>query len=105
AVIREAERFAFNAPSPSQAQISSVTPSSVSPAIETAPGPVAQTAPPESDWPFRWTLVFTAVLFLRPQDILPPLEALHLAELSAMAGLISLLAGRLSRGQTVTRLT
>jgi O-antigen ligase len=66
---------------------------------------VAGEATPESEWPFRWMLLFTAALFLRPQDILPPLEALHLAELSAMAGLISLLAGRLSRGQTITRLT
>jgi O-antigen ligase len=99
----QAERFAFNAPSPSQAQIPSVVPSAPAPAAALADA--APAAAPESEWPFRWTLVFTAVLFLRPQDILPPLEALHLAELSAMAGLISLLAGRLSRGQTITRLT
>jgi probable O-glycosylation ligase (exosortase A-associated) len=54
---------------------------------------------------FTWTLVFTVVLFLRPQDILPPLEALHLAELSAGAALISLIMGRLSRQQSITRMT
>ena len=27
------------------------------------------------DWAFTWTLIFTGVLFLRPQDLIPPLEA------------------------------
>ena len=49
--------------------------------------------------------MFTGVLFLRPQDIFPPLGALHLAEMSALAGLAALVVGRLSRGQTVTRMT
>jgi O-antigen ligase len=57
------------------------------------------------DWAFVWTLVFTAVLFLRPQDIVPPLEALHLAEVSALAGLVALVFSRLGRGQSITRLT
>jgi O-antigen ligase len=50
-------------------------------------------------------LVFTSVLFFRPQDIFPPLGALHLAEMSALAGLVALVVGRLSRGQTLTRMT
>ena len=57
------------------------------------------------DWAFTWTLIFTGVLFLRPQDLIPPLEALHLAELSAMAGLVALFTGRLARRQTLTRMT
>jgi putative inorganic carbon (hco3(-)) transporter len=57
------------------------------------------------DWAFTWTLIFTAVLFLRPQDTFPPLEMLHLAELSALAGLVSLVVGRLARRQAVTRMT
>jgi O-antigen ligase len=57
------------------------------------------------DWAFTWTLVFTAILFLRPQDMFPPLEALHLAELSAIAGLTALLVGRLARQQPITRIT
>ena len=57
------------------------------------------------DWAFTWTLIFTGVLFLRPQDLIPPLEVLHLAELSAMAGLIALITGRLARRQTLTRMT
>jgi len=63
-----------------------------------------QTAEPR-DWALTWTLLFTAVLFLRPQDILPPLEALHLAELTAIAGLVSLFLGRLRRGLAPSRLT
>ena len=57
------------------------------------------------DWAFTWTLIFTGVLFLRPQDLIPPLEALHLAELSAMAGLVALFTGRMARRQTLTRMT
>ena len=57
------------------------------------------------DWAFTWSLIFTGVLFLRPQDLIPPLEALHLAELSALAGLVSLFTGRLARRQTLTRMT
>jgi hypothetical protein len=66
----------------------------------------ADVPPAESrDWAFTWTLVFTAVLFLRPQDVFPPLEALHLAELSALAALIALVTGRLGRHQPLTRMT
>ena len=75
----------------------------------TAAAPVAASAvaarPEHRDWAFIWTLVFTAVLFLRPQDVFPPLGALHLAEVSALLGLISLVMGRLARRQTLTRMT
>jgi O-antigen ligase len=54
---------------------------------------------------FNWTLLFTAILFLRPQDIIPPLGALHLAELSAIGGLIALVLGRLRRREPITRWT
>ena len=57
------------------------------------------------DWAFTWTLVFTAILFLRPQDVFPPLEVLHLAELSAIAALTALFVGRLARQQAVTRIS
>lgn len=76
-----------------------------------APGASSPAAAPRAaaveprDWAFTWTLVFTAVLFLRPQDLFPPLAVLHLAELSAIAGLVSLLVGRLARRQTLTRMT
>ncbi len=57
------------------------------------------------DWAFTWTLLFTAVLFLRPQDLVPPLEFLHLAELTAIAGLVALVTGRLGARQSITRTT
>ena len=57
------------------------------------------------DWAFTWTLIFTAVLFLRPQDLFPPLEVLHLAEVSALIGLVSLVVGRLAQRQPITRIT
>jgi O-antigen ligase len=50
---------------------------------------------------FTWTLVFTAILFLRPQDVIAPLAYLHLAELSAICGLTALVVGRLRRGRPV----
>jgi O-antigen ligase len=62
-------------------------------------------APEPRDWAFTWTLIFTGILFLRPQDIIPPLAALHLAEMSAIAGLMALLLGRLARQQPITRVT
>src|SRR6516165_2926583 len=55
---------------------------------------------------FTWTLIFTAILFLRPQDVIPPLEYLHLAEVSAICGLTALVLGRLRRGRPpIARLT
>jgi len=68
------------------------------------PGQAAQ-AESRDDRAFTWLLVFTFVLFLRPQDVFPPLEVLHLAEISAIAGLLSLVAGRLRRSEPLTRIT
>ena len=69
--------------------------------VDAAPAPAEESR----DRAFTALLVFTAVLFLRPQDVITPLTALHLAELSAGVGLISLIGQRLSRGQAVTRMT
>jgi O-antigen ligase len=54
---------------------------------------------------YRALLAFTFVLFTRPQDQLPFLEPLHLAEVFGIFGLVTLIAGRLSRGATVVKLT
>jgi putative inorganic carbon (hco3(-)) transporter len=48
-------------------------------------------------------MAFTFVLFLRPQDDLPFLRALHLADLTAGFALLALLGGRLGRGLGPTR--
>ena len=57
------------------------------------------------DWAFLGLMAFTAVLFFRPQDMIPPLGALHLAELSALVALGALASGRLARGLPVSRIT
>jgi putative inorganic carbon (HCO3(-)) transporter len=56
------------------------------------------------DWDYIWMLAFTAMLFFRPQDHFPPLEALHLAELTAIAGLAAMAVRRLNAGLTVAKI-
>jgi O-antigen ligase len=53
------------------------------------------------DWDYLWMLAFTALLFFRPQDHIPGLASLHLAELTAIAGLAAMAVRRLSSGQTI----
>ncbi len=73
------------------------------------PPPIADrrpaTARDRSDWAFRFTVLFTAIVFLRPQDVMPVLEPLHIAELAALGGLGTMMFSRLRRGRSVTRLT
>jgi len=64
------------------------------------PGPAER-----PDRAFMFLLLFSGVLFLRPQDIFAPLGALHLAELSALAGLAALFYDRITKGLTLTRMT
>jgi O-antigen ligase len=54
---------------------------------------------------YRALLAFTLVLFTRPQDSLGFLEPLHLAEVLGTFGIVTLIAGRLSRGAPVVKLT
>jgi O-antigen ligase len=56
------------------------------------------------DWDYLWTIAFTAVLFFRPQDHIPALAALHLAELTAVAGLAAMAARRMASGQPLARI-
>src|SRR3954469_9353168 len=53
------------------------------------------------DWDYVWMLAFTALLFFRPQDQIPGLAALHLSELTAVAGLAAMAVRRMSAGQTI----
>jgi len=55
------------------------------------------------DWDYLWMLAFTTLLFFRPQDHLQALEVLHLAELTAIAGLAAMAARRLRSGMTIAR--
>ncbi len=57
------------------------------------------------DADYLWMVAFTILLFFRPQDQIPGLAALHLAELTAIAGLAAMASRRLALGQTITKLT
>src|SRR5262245_46245222 len=57
------------------------------------------------DWDYLWMLAFTTLLFFRPQDHLRALESLHLAELTAIAGLAAMAVRRLRTGQTIAKIT
>src|SRR5215831_4175959 len=72
---------------------------------EPAAAALADVPPDRDGRAFTCLLLFTAVLFLRPQDILPPLEVLHLAEVFAVAALIALFGGRLARRAPLSRVT
>ncbi len=61
--------------------------------------------PERRDWAFLLLLAFTAVVFFRPQDTLPALRFLHLAELCAIGALAAMVMSRLGRNQPITRVT
>jgi O-antigen ligase len=79
--------------------------SPTSPAVS-APAVAATIAPTRERRELAYTglLAFTAILFFRPQDQLPVLNPLHLAELSALVALGAMVFGRIGRGLTVTRI-
>jgi O-antigen ligase len=54
---------------------------------------------------YRSLLAFILVLFIRPQDIVPLLDPLHLAEVFGTFGILALAVGRLNRGLPVTKMT
>ena len=58
-----------------------------------------------NDWAFLGLMAFTALLFFRPQDTIPALGALHLAELAALSAIGAMVVGRLARRQPATRVT
>lgn len=60
---------------------------------------------PRRDWAFLGLLAFTAVLYFRPQDQIPGLSALPLAELTAVFALSAMLIGRITKGLLFTRIT
>jgi O-antigen ligase len=55
------------------------------------------------DADYLWMVAFTALLFFRPQDHLPALGVLHLAEITAIGGLAAMASRRLAAGQTVAK--
>src|SRR5262249_45601436 len=57
------------------------------------------------DAAYLWMIVFTALLFFRPQDQIPGLALLHLSEVTAIAGLAAMASRRLASGQTIVKIT
>ena len=65
----------------------------------------AAVAEDRRDWAYLGLMVFTAVLFFRPQDLFTPLRILPLAEIAALFALGSLIGSRLGRGLPLSRTT
>jgi O-antigen ligase len=57
------------------------------------------------DWAYIGLLVFTGLLYFRPQDTFRPLALLHLPELAAVFALSAMIMGRMRRGLLFTRFT
>ncbi|HEY1912302.1 MAG TPA: O-antigen ligase family protein [Vicinamibacterales bacterium] len=57
------------------------------------------------DWGYGGLLAFTAVLLLRPQDQIPALRVLHLAEICALIGIGPMFMHRFARRAPVFRIT
>jgi O-antigen ligase len=101
------ERLAFNAPVPSGSNLTAGAEPERPLGAAAGPDGVADVLPVKEpqDRAFMWMLLFTVVLFVRPQDIIHPLDFFHLAELTAIAGLVSMITGRMARGLAFTRVT
>jgi O-antigen ligase len=79
---------------------------------EQGPQPAASVQPQaaaaedhRTDWPYLGLMVFTAMLFFRPQDLITPLRMLPMAEIAALFALGTLVTGRLGRGLPLSRTT
>lgn len=70
-------------------------------AIEAVP----RVHPEPRDWAFLCLLIFTALVYFRPQDTITPLAILPLADAAAISGLVAMGTGRLRRGLPFLRVT
>jgi O-antigen ligase len=57
------------------------------------------------DWGYAGLLAFTTVVMMRPQDQIPGLDALHIANICALVGVGPMLFQRLARRKPVFRIT
>jgi putative inorganic carbon (HCO3(-)) transporter len=96
------ERLAFNyarGSVPSRRVVEAVLANEAQPTFATA----AYAEP--RDWGYAGLLAFTAVLLLRPQDTLPALRSLHIAEICALIGIAPMLLHRMASRLPVFRVT
>ena len=75
------------------------------PVSPTAQGPAILPARAGREWAYTFLLVFTALLYLRPQLWFGPLAAIPMAEIAALLGLGSMVMWRVNRGLSFTRIT
>jgi O-antigen ligase len=96
------ERLAFNfghGAVPSQRAIDAALAAEAKPTFATS----AYAEP--RDWGYAGLVAFTAVLLLRPQDQIPGLASLHIAEICAVIGICPMLFHRFARQLPVFRVT
>jgi len=96
------ERLAFNLGSgtvPSRSVVEAAIAAEAQPTFATA----AYAEP--RDWGYRGLVAFTAVLILRPQDHIPALTAVHVAEICAVLGIAPMLLHRFAHRLPVFRIT
>lgn len=74
-------------------------------ALAHEPGPVRLSRIATWDWGWGGLLIFSTLLFFRPQDQIPALGAMHISDLAAVVGLGTMIFLRVSRGESATRVT
>ena len=74
-------------------------------ALAHEPGPVRLTRIETWDWGWGGLLLFSILLFFRPQDQIAAVGAMHVSDLAASLGLGAMIFLNLSRGKPLTRLT
>jgi O-antigen ligase len=77
----------------------------VAAALAHEPQPVRLTRIETWDWGWGGLLLFSILLFFRPQDQIAAIGALHVSDLSAAIGLGAMVFLNLSRGKPLTRMT
>jgi len=77
----------------------------VAAALAHEPQPVKLTRLATWDWGWGGLLIFSILLFFRPQDQIAAIGAMHVSDLAAIIGLSAMVFLNLSRGQPLTRLT
>lgn len=99
------ERLAFSLGNTHAAAAAGVQPQALAATTTSRAIPTPAEAADDDNIAFKALLAFTFVLFMRPQDLLPFLRPLHLADVTATVALITLIWGRMARGVPITRYT
>jgi O-antigen ligase len=99
------ERLTFNYGAavtvPSRAVAEAAIAAATEPTFSTYPYPYAE----PRDWGYAGLLAFTTVVMMRPQDQIPGLDALHIADICALIGVGPMLLHRFARRRPVFRVT